>query len=490
MSTTTINPGNAVASVTNGKPGDVFVFAKDTYSLNNLYVPPGVTLDLSADPIIIAPNGAAAFRFRDGVDANTIGGQFRGASHLFDGKSRVNIDGGSVTAFDDGPGMNYGPGGFGGAGANLNGLIKGMKFFDSPNGRAISFFTSSDSLTIDDCDFLNTFLGIKTNNANRVRARNFTISRCEFQQQIYHPIECQGCVDGAWLKFNKIFNQRWTPGGNNNSHFAYSFIYTPGRAGDPGGALPSTDQHIYGNYCEGPVDAQGKPVFNLLCEHGQNIVEFDQNVMKNGKIIATFWYGGQKFGRNHAENWTQNMYELLPSGNPGYGPDATNGPTIVINSQPTPTPDPAPQPTPTMNAPTVTVVDGTRAAVKWDAVSGAGSYAVYLKTKDGTDPFVQLGKTGKTTVAIKGLKTGWEYKLNVVAYTAAGNVASPYATWRNGDIAQAGNASIPNAPAIDDGVVQPDPPPAPPPAPRTTTLNLTARLTLIDGVPDKLELIK
>lgn len=423
-------PATAALVIANAKAGDTIAPPKDTYNLANVIVPSGVTLDLSADPTIIAPNQNAAFRYRDGSSCTLTGGLFRGAACYFEGKAILAVTGIDVTAFDNGPDMGYGPGGFGGPGADLSGTISGHNFHDSPNGRAVNFFTNHN-LTIDSGQFVNTFLGIKSNNSNRVRAVGLWVTKNKFFGQSYHCCEFQGCIDGSHVNGNTFDKQNPV---NAASHFGISFQYTPGRAGDPGGALPSTDQHFLDNTLNGPVDANGVAILPLGAELGQ-MMDCQRNRITNFQLGATLWYGIAAFKTNHIAGWTIAMAQALPNA-PGIyiQPSADNGPTVVINAPP---PVDTPPNNPTMNLSITSKpapnVKGTVTAAWSNLPTGTASLKLYAQAtgdaNQNTDNLAIKGHAGPqfTTTNISagsadidGYHTGWKFAFILTAQAANG----------------------------------------------------------------------
>ena len=80
--------------------------------------------------------------------------------------------------------------------------------------------------------------------------------------------------------------------------------------------------------------------------------------------------------------------------------------------------------------PNVKITAGTKkATLKWNKVTGATGYVVYMKNSDGD--YVKLGSTKSTSYTKKSLKSGKKYYFRVRAYkTVDGkNIYGGYKTY-------------------------------------------------------------
>lgn len=83
----------------------------------------------------------------------------------------------------------------------------------------------------------------------------------------------------------------------------------------------------------------------------------------------------------------------------------------------------------TPNVSVKVITDGVY--LSWNAVDGAGRYAVYAKLSGADQPWVKVGYTTDTDFTIEGLSSGSYYKFTVRAVTADGALLSGYKASRN-----------------------------------------------------------
>ncbi len=450
------------AAVAAAHSGDVISFGQGTYDMSSqVGTNTGLTFQgVHGKTVIDAPNGAQAFKVGNGQSATINDFNFNGGVIFVDGKAKVVITGNDVTNFDNSGDVGCGRGAIGGTGAQLDtgSYIANNDFHDSQNGRTIYFFTAFNTV-IEDNSFRNVFLGIKSNNADIVKAKNLTIRRNYFTENRYHSVELQGTIDGFWFTDNYYEHPRLSNNFNeNNSVFAWSLIYTK----------PSTDQHILRNYVNAPERPDGTGI-RLSFEVGE-FAEVKGNYIRGGGTVLTVYgpgtvvdgnnfdgarwgtgyiYGSQRgltnsviTSNNNANvhlSWDVNRAKPGPykgtgttgpstgdntsggtTGGGTTGGGTTGGGTIDTGTD-------APVASGSVTNVAARVWSDDTVKLTWDSdVENVKYYRVEIVSTLGREVFrsVIVKDTTSNYASIKQLHTGWLLDLTVVAVTADGEVRS------------------------------------------------------------------